>query len=85
MTNRSRRLDAGVEGGGRVDRPVPEHPPNDLVPARIRVQVDFGHGMPEQMRVHHQPRVSADGLANLKPESDALLRAAPPELTLLPM
>src|SRR5580658_2277533 len=57
---------------------MPEHSPYNLVPARVRAEVDFGRNMAKRTRVHHQPSARADGLGNLWSQSDRLFCATRP-------
>jgi hypothetical protein len=44
---------------------MPQHPLHDSVRARVRVEINFGDGMSDEMRVNPQPGVLPNRLGNL--------------------
>src|SRR5215469_12296221 len=75
MPYRRCRLQAGVEGVSGIDRAVTQCAADNLVAARIVIEIQLCRDMAEQMRMDSQSGVGADGSRDLRSEKRLILWA----------
>jgi len=63
---RSACVGPGVEAGGSRQSLVPEQLPDQLISARLRVQMDFGGEVPELVRRDMHAKTLTDRLLDLR-------------------